>query len=89
MIVLDENLDEERVRLPFAARYKGKVISIRDLRPGSIIKDEAIPSLLCDYRDSTFVTTNVSDFWRRIPLAIALILPPVGVMSVRIRSASP
>jgi len=67
VIVLDENLDEQRVRLPLASRYKGGVLSIRDLRPGSVIKDEAIPSILCGHRDCTFITTNVSDFWRRVP----------------------
>src|SRR2546421_5704935 len=50
---------------PLKQQYKGKVVSIRSLRPGTIIKDEAIPSLLCRHRNATFVTTNVSDFWRR------------------------
>jgi hypothetical protein len=31
----------------------------------------------------------IRDVGRRMPLAIALILPPVGVIRVRIRSASP
>ena len=64
MIVLDENLDEQRVRAPLAARCKGKVISVR---AGTVIKDEAIPAMLCHHRPVTFVTTNVTDFWRRIP----------------------
>ena len=67
MIVLDENLDQQRVLLPLANRFKGKVISVRDLRPGTVIKDEAIPAILCQHRNATFVTTNVSDFWRRLP----------------------
>src|SRR5437763_1052732 len=51
---------------PLVARYKGKVISVRQLRPGTVIKDEAIPSILCQHRNATFVTTNTSDFWRRV-----------------------
>jgi len=63
VIVLDENLDEQRVRKPIALRHRGKVCSIRDLRPGSVIKDEAIPSLLIEHR-ATFLTSNAADFWR-------------------------
>ena len=40
---------------------------MRELRPGSVIKDEAVPTILCQHRNATFVTTNVSDFWRRAP----------------------
>ena len=65
MIVLDENLDEHRVMAPLKQRYKGKVVSIKNLRPGTVIKDEAIPAILCQCHNATFVTTNVSDFWRR------------------------
>jgi hypothetical protein len=67
VIVLDENLDEQRVRAPLARRHKGKVISVRELRPGTVIKDEAIPAILSQHHNATFVTTNVSDFWRRVP----------------------
>lgn len=67
MIVLDANLDEQRVRRPLSLRYKGKVCSIRELRPSSVIKDDAIPAILMKERRATFITTNVSDFWRRMP----------------------
>jgi len=66
VIVLDENIDQQRVLVPLKSRYKGKIISVRDLRPGTVIKDEAIPAILCQHRQSTFVTTNVIDFWRRV-----------------------
>jgi hypothetical protein len=36
------------------------------LRPQSIIKDEAIPELLRQAAQPTFVTINTSDFWKRI-----------------------
>jgi hypothetical protein len=35
--------------------------------PGTVIKDEEIPAILCLHRRITFVTTNVMDFWRRVP----------------------
>ena len=40
---------------------------ITDLRPGTIIKDETISRLLQHARGATFVTTNVTDFWRHVP----------------------
>lgn len=63
--MLDENLDEQRVMLPLRRRHRGKIISIRDLRPGTVIKDDAIPTVLCQHAGKTFVTTNARDFWRR------------------------
>ena len=33
------------------------------LRPGSVIRDDAIPALLRRLNQPTFVTTNVDDFW--------------------------
>ncbi len=38
-----------------------------ELRPGTIIKDEAVPLLLRQQKSATFITTNVTDFWRRAP----------------------
>ena len=66
MIVLDENLDEQRVRVALAARYQGKTISVRELRPGTVIKDDAVPTLLREENSPTFITTNVIDFWRKV-----------------------
>ena len=37
-----------------------------DLRPRTVIKDETIPQLLRRLKGATFVTTNVTDFWRRV-----------------------
>ena len=67
MIVLDENLDEQRVRRPLVIRYRGKIVSVRELRLGTVIKDEAVPALLCQERFPMFVTTNAIDFWRKVP----------------------
>jgi hypothetical protein len=64
LIVLDENLDWQRVFLPLDQRYRGRVLYIRSLRPQSVIKDEAIPSLLIEEKKPTFITINARDFWR-------------------------
>jgi hypothetical protein len=46
--------------------YHGNVTLIKTLRPGTIIKDEAIPSLLRQAKQPTFVTINHPDFWRKM-----------------------
>jgi len=70
MIVLDENLQDNRIRVAIAQWYQGQVVSIRDLRPNTVIKDEAIAILLRRVNEATFVTINVDDFWRKaIPSA--------------------
>ena len=66
MIVLDEHLDDGLVLVPLSYRLKSRVVSVRELRPGTVIKDEAIPTVLGRYKNATFVTGNVSDFWRKI-----------------------
>ena len=66
MIVLDECVDDELIAKAIAAWYQGKVISIRTLRPGTLIKDDAISTLLQRVAQPTFVTINVDDFWKRI-----------------------
>ena len=66
MIVLDDNLNEKRVRQPVALWAKGAVAYLRELRPGVVIKDEAVPALLVQRRNPTFITTNVQDFWGKI-----------------------
>jgi hypothetical protein len=49
--------------------YRGAVVSIKDLRPGTVIRDEVIPSLLCKKRIlPAFVTINVIDFWQKIAI---------------------
>ncbi len=63
MIILDENLKDDRILDGVAQWYQGQVITIRDLRPRTIIKDEAIPSLLRRVDEPTFVTINTDDFW--------------------------
>ncbi len=64
MIVLDENLLGLRLNNPIAVWYPGRVCYVTDLRPRTVIKDEAIPQLLQHLKGATFVTTNVADFWQ-------------------------
>lgn len=67
MIVLDEQIHGPRIREPIAHWYPGRVLSITELRRDSTILDDAVPTLLRTLSYSTFVTINVSDFWRKIP----------------------
>ncbi|MBI4639564.1 MAG: hypothetical protein HY731_02655 [Candidatus Tectomicrobia bacterium] len=68
MIVLDEQLLGRNIELEIAKWYRGAVRFIIDLRPNSVIKDEAIPELLRRQNRPTFVTINEKDFWRRIAI---------------------
>ena len=68
MIVLDEQISNKRMVDSIRAWYPGAVISIRDLRPGTIILDDAIPSLLHKKRQPAFVTINVTDFWQKVAI---------------------
>ena len=45
MIVLDEHLAGLGVETAIRQWYRGRVCGITELRPGSVIKDEAIPHL--------------------------------------------
>src|SRR5512136_182776 len=65
MIVVDENIHTLYIMQAIASWYPGPVLSVTTLRPGTIIKDEAIPTLLLKVAQPTFVTINVTDFWRR------------------------
>lgn len=67
MIILDEQLLGTGTAEAISKWSRSRVRYIVDLRPGTVIKDNAIPSLLRRVRQPTFVTINVTDFWRRIP----------------------
>jgi hypothetical protein len=66
MIVLDEQLLRASLRQEIKHWYRGSVMGLPELRPRTVIKDEEIPALLCSVRQPTFVTINVTDFWRRM-----------------------
>jgi hypothetical protein len=63
VIVLDEQLLGRDLDRLIGAWYPGAVRFITELRPHTVIKDDAIPSLLRAERDASFVTINESDFW--------------------------
>ena len=67
MIVLDEELQGLNLEDHLSSWYRGAILIIKDLRPRTVIKDDAIPGLLRLTRQPTFVTINHSDFWRRTP----------------------
>ncbi len=62
MIVLDEQLLGRNLEVEIARWYRGAVCFITDLRPNTVIKDDAIPQLLQQANQPTFVTINVNDF---------------------------
>lgn len=66
MIVLDEQLLGRQLEQAFTAWYRGSVVFITDLRPRTIIKDDAIPVLLRQQAQPTFVTINETDFWQHV-----------------------
>jgi hypothetical protein len=68
MLVLDEQLLGHDLDTALARWYRGPVVFITDLRPGSVIKDDAIPVLLRQQHQATFVTINESDFWQRVTI---------------------
>ena len=65
MIVLDEQLLGRGLDRAIGQWYRGSVIFINELRPNSVIKDDAIPHLLRLVGQPTFVTINTTDFWQR------------------------
>ncbi len=65
MIVLDEQLLGRNLELEIAKLYPGTVQFIIDLRPNTVIKDEAIPALLRLQNQPTFITINERDFGKR------------------------
>jgi hypothetical protein len=67
MIILDEELQGLGLEAAISRWYRGAVLIIKQLRPRTVIKDEAIPTLLRRAKQPTFVTINHTDFWRRFP----------------------
>lgn len=67
MIVVDENIHSREIMTSIAEWYRGQVISVTRLRPRSVIRDDAIPTLLQQLDKPTFVTTNTEDFWQVVP----------------------
>ena len=90
MIVLDEQLQGLGLEEAVARWYRGAVFVVKKLRPGMVIKDEAIPTLLRQLKQPTFVTIDYMDFWRRIPAdnafcIVCLELPTERVEEIPVR----
>lgn len=68
MLVLDEQLLGRNLEVELRRWYRGPVIFITELRPATVIKDEAIPTLLRQQRLPTFVTINATDFWCKVAI---------------------
>lgn len=66
MIVLDESIYDHRLAHKIGHWYRGRVISVVSLRMNTLVKDEAIPMLLREVDRPTFLTINISDFWRKV-----------------------
>jgi hypothetical protein len=64
-VILDDQLDPTRVLEPVQRWTTAQML--RTLRPGTLIKDDAVPMLLAQIKQPTFVTINVHDFWGRVP----------------------
>jgi hypothetical protein len=67
VIVLDENLKDPQIAPAFRTWYRGRVCSVNELRPATIIKDDAIEVLLREHPGSILITRNEGDFWKRLP----------------------
>jgi hypothetical protein len=66
MIILDEQLLGYGLQSAIEKWYRGAVTDVTQLRPGTVIKDDMIPTILREASRPTFVTINVADFWRRV-----------------------
>jgi len=66
MIILDEQLLGRNIELEIAKWHQGVVRFITELRPHTVIKDDAIPELLRKENQPIFVTINEKDFWQKV-----------------------
>ena len=66
MLVLDEQLSGRDLETVLGRWYPGPMLFITDLRPGTVIRDDAIPVLLHQRRQATFLTIHEADFWRKV-----------------------
>ncbi|MCX6360974.1 MAG: hypothetical protein NT029_14270 [Armatimonadetes bacterium] len=71
MILLDEQLMGRGIESAVAEWYPGPVRFIHELRPGTVVRDDAVPFVLDRQNQPTFVTINESDFWCRVAITRA------------------
>ena len=90
MIVLDEQLLGRNLEILIVAWYPGAGVYITDLRPNTVIKDDAIPALLGQQAQPTFITINASDFWQKVTITdrfciICFTLPDTRVREIALK----
>ena len=90
MIVLDEQLLGRNLEILIVAWYPGAGVYITDLRPNTVIKDDAIPALLGQQAHPTFITINASDFWQKVTITdrfciICFTLPDTRVREIALK----
>jgi hypothetical protein len=92
VIVLDEHLQDPDVAQRIGRWYRGQIRLVTELRPGSIIKDDAIPVILRTVAQPTFITINVTDFWQQTAphsafciVCLALDTDDAGIVSELVR----
>lgn len=89
MIVLDEHLNGLDVEASVRRWYRGRVCIVTDLRPGTIIKDDAVPHLLQTQQQPTFVTLNWKHFWQRTTAHPGFCVVCLTLTSDQVREISP
>lgn len=89
MIVLDEHLNGLGVEMAVRRWYRGRVCSVMELRPGTIIKDDAIPPLLRAEHQPTFVTLNWKHFWQRTAAHSGFCIVCIALTTEQAREISP
>lgn len=87
MIVLDEQLLGRQLEVEIGRWYRGTVRFIHELRPQTVVKDDAIPQLLRRQRQPTFVTINEREFWHKVAISshfcvVCLTLPDSRVNEI-------
>lgn len=85
MIVLDEQLLGRNLHTEIARWYPGAIIYVPALRPNTVIKDDALPALLREQNQPTFVTINETDFWQRIPASANYCVVCFALTDARVR----
>ncbi|MCB0167895.1 MAG: hypothetical protein KDI79_26950 [Anaerolineae bacterium] len=65
---MDEQLLGRNLEVEIARWYRGTIQFIVDLRPNTVIKDDAIPEILRQQNQPTFVTINERDFWGKVKI---------------------
>ena len=68
MLVLDEQLLGRNLEAALGRWYRCVVRFITDSRPGTVIKDDAVPVLLHQQQHATFLRINEADFWRKVAI---------------------